>query len=138
MIGTTNDPLLEELQAPLALRRFGSGWYSGLFGLLLAIAAFAMVLVLRFPDWLGTPELATLRNSESFRPAVHVLILAAYALSIISLMLRRKKVLGFVALAIALASALMGGANATATETRDWGIFFGLDFFRAASGSSSR
>ena len=138
MIGTTNDPLLEELQAPLALRQFGSGWYSGLFGLLLAIAAFAMVLVLRFPDWLGTPELATLRNSESFRPAVHVLILAAYALSIISLMLRRKKVLGFVALGIALASALMGGANATATETRDWGIFFGLDFFRAASGSSSR
>ncbi|HEY5711821.1 MAG TPA: sterol desaturase family protein [Allosphingosinicella sp.] len=123
------DPLHEELQAPVAERRFGSGWYAGLFAFLLSIAAFAMVLVLRFPAWLGTPQLAVLRDSAAFRPAVHFIILAAYGLAVISLMLRRNKVLGFTALAIALAAALMGGANATATETRNWGIFFGLDFF---------
>ena len=129
MAKTIDEPLLDELEAPRALRRFGSGWYSGLFGLFLGIAAFAMVLVLRFPDLLGTPQLEMLRGSDVFRPAVHVMILTAYALSIISLMLRRKKVLGFVALGIALAAALMGGANATASETRHWGVFFGLDFF---------
>lgn len=123
------DPLREELQAPVAQRRFGSGWYAGLFAFLLSIAAFAMVLVLRFPAWLGTPQLAVLRDSAAFRPAVHFIILAAYGLAVVSLMLRRNKVLGFTALAIALAAALMGGANATASETRNWGIFFGLDFF---------
>ena len=125
----TADVLVDELQAPLPLRRFGSGWYSGLFGLLLGIGALAMVLVLRFPDLLGTPELARVRDSSAFRPAVHAMILLAYALAILSLMLRRRKVLGFTALALALAAALMGGANATARETADWGVYFGLDFF---------
>ncbi len=129
MMEATRDPLIEELEAPVAHRRFGSGWYSGLFALLLAVAAFAMVLVLRFPNWLGTPELAAMREAAAFRPAVHLVILAAYALAVLSLMLRRNKALGFAALAIALAAALMGGANATAAETRNWGIFFGLDFF---------
>src|SRR3546814_1514347 len=30
---------------------------------------------------------------------------------------------------IGLAAALLGGANVQPAETRDWGIFFGLDFF---------
>jgi sterol desaturase/sphingolipid hydroxylase (fatty acid hydroxylase superfamily) len=122
-------PLIEELEAPVGQRRFGSGWYSGMFAFLLAVAAFAMVLVLRFPSWLGTPDLAAVREAGAFRPAVHLIILAAYGLAVLSLMLRRNKMLGFAALGIALAAALMGGANATAAETRNWGIFFGLDFF---------
>lgn len=129
MMEATRDPLIEELEAPVAHRRFGSGWYSGLFAFLLAVAAFAMVLVLRFPNWLGTPELAAVREAAAFRPAVHFVILAAYGLAVVSLMLRRNKVLGFAALGVALAAALMGGANATAAETRNWGLFFGLDFF---------
>lgn len=125
----TGNDLIDELQAPVTVRRFGSGWYSGFFGLLFAISGFAMVLVLRYPDWLGSPELAMVRDSSAFRPAVHFVILAAYALAIISLMLRTKKVLGFAALAIALAAALLGGSNATERDVASWGIFFGLDFF---------
>src|SRR5688572_4559793 len=102
-MASPTDALVEELQAPLRLRRFGSGWYAGFFGLVLAIAGFGMVLVLRYPDWLGSPELAAVRESSTFRPVVHVTILAAYALSVISLMLRSRKVLGFTALAVALA-----------------------------------
>lgn len=129
MARPTGDPLIDELQAPRALRRFGSGWYAGFFGLVFAIAGFALVLVLRYPNWLGSPELGLVRDSAAFRPAVHIVILSAYALAVISLLLRRKKVLGFSALAIALVAALMGGANATARELDDWGLFFGLDFF---------
>jgi sterol desaturase/sphingolipid hydroxylase (fatty acid hydroxylase superfamily) len=128
-MASPTDALIEELQAPLRLRRFGSGWYAGFFGLVLAIAGFGMVLVLRYPDWLGSPELAAVRESSTFRPVVHVTILAAYALSVISLMLRSRKVLGFTALAVALAAALLGGSNATARDVDSWGIFFGLDFF---------
>jgi sterol desaturase/sphingolipid hydroxylase (fatty acid hydroxylase superfamily) len=128
-VNDTGIDLIDELQAPVSVRRFGSGWYSGFFGLLFAISGFAMVLVLRYPDWLGSPELAMVRDSSAFRPAVHVVILAAYALAIISLMLRDKKVLGFAALAIALSAALLGGSNATEQDVGSWGIFFGLDFF---------
>src|SRR5688500_17234046 len=88
-----------------------------------------MVLVLRYPDLLGSPELAAVRESSTFRPVVHVTILAAYALSVISLILRSRKVLGFTALTVALAAALLGGSNATARDVEYWGIFFGLDFF---------
>ena len=128
MTGPT-DSLFDELQAPTALRRFGSGWYSGFFGLLLAVSGFALVLVLRYPGWLGSPELMAVRESPAFRPIVHFVILGAYGLAIISLMLRDKKVLGFTALAIAIAAALLGGSNATARDVQNWGIFFGLDFF---------
>ena len=128
-MASPTDALVEELQAPLRLRRFGSGWYAGFFGLVLAIAGFGMVLVLRYPDWLGSPELAAVRESSTFRPVVHVTILAAYALAVISLMLRSRKVLGFTALAVALAAALLGGSNATPRDVEYWGIFFGLDFF---------
>ena len=56
LIDELHDSLIDELQAPQKLRRFGSGWYSGFFGLLMAISGFALVLVLRYPDWLGSPE----------------------------------------------------------------------------------
>ena len=41
------DGLIDELQAPVSVRRFGSGWYAGFFGLLTALSGFALVLVLR-------------------------------------------------------------------------------------------
>jgi sterol desaturase/sphingolipid hydroxylase (fatty acid hydroxylase superfamily) len=128
MAGPT-DLLIEELQAPRARRRLGSGWYAGFFGLLLAFCGFALVLVLRYPDWLGSPELNSVRESSAFRPSVHLTLLAAYGLAIVSLMLRRNKVLGFTALGVALAAGLLGGSNATERDVQDWGIFFGLDFF---------
>ena len=128
MAGPT-DLLVEELQAPTTARGFGSGWYAGFFALLLGGVSFALVLVLRYPEWLGSPELARVRDASLFRPAVHLFILAAYALAILSLMLRRQKVLGFTALAVTLAAGLLGGSNATARDVHDWGIFFGLDFF---------
>jgi sterol desaturase/sphingolipid hydroxylase (fatty acid hydroxylase superfamily) len=122
--------LMEELHAPTAARRFGSGWYAGFFALLLGGVSLALVLALRYPEWLGShSELARVRDASPFRLAVHLFILAAYALAILSLMLRRRKVLGFAALAVTLAAGLLGGSNVTPGDVHDWGIFFGLDFF---------
>lgn len=122
-------PLLAELEAPRALRRFGSGWYAGLFGFLLGLAGLGLVLALRFPDLLSTPELAPVYRSALLRPAVHGIILASWGLAVVSLLLGRYRLMGVSALALALIASLIGtGAPDGGPATRQ-GIFFGLDFF---------
>ncbi|WP_380874345.1 sterol desaturase [Sphingomonas sp. DBB INV C78] len=121
--------LMHDLEAPLEARRFGTGWFAGFFALLLAVAGFGMVLSLRYPGWLSTPELMAAKEWSGFRPLVHAIILGAYALALLSLLLRPRKALGFTALGIALAAGLLGGSGAEAREVESWGIFFGMDFF---------
>ncbi len=123
------DQLMRDLESPVAVRRFGSGWLSGFFALLFAISGMGMVVSLRFPTVLMTPELAVITAGAGFRTAVHLVLLASYALAILSLLLRPRKVLGMTALVIGIAAALLGGAAATPLESRSLGIFFGLDFF---------
>jgi sterol desaturase/sphingolipid hydroxylase (fatty acid hydroxylase superfamily) len=121
--------LMRDLESPVEVRRFGSGWFAGFFALLFAIAGFGMVVALRYPEWFATPELAMLKDWGGFRGVVHMVLLISYALSLLSLFLRPRKVLGATALAIGVSAALIGGANVQPQEVRDWGIFFGLDFF---------
>jgi sterol desaturase/sphingolipid hydroxylase (fatty acid hydroxylase superfamily) len=121
--------LRRDLEAPLEARRFGSGWFAGLFALLLAVAGLGLVAALRWPDWLAVPELGRIRTLPGFRVGVHGVLLTSYALALLSLLLRRQKAIGLAALLIGIAAALLGGADVQPRETRDWGIFFGLDFF---------
>jgi sterol desaturase/sphingolipid hydroxylase (fatty acid hydroxylase superfamily) len=121
--------LRDDLQAPIEARRFGSGWFAGFFALVLAIAGFGFVVALRWPGWFAMPELAKLRDMAGFRVGVHLVLLGSYALALLSLLLRPAKAIGFTALAIGIAAALLGGAEVQPDEARSWGIFFGLDFF---------
>jgi sterol desaturase/sphingolipid hydroxylase (fatty acid hydroxylase superfamily) len=121
--------LERDLQAPIEVRGFGSGWFSGFFALLFAVSGFGMVVALRYPQLFSTPELQALRDWPEFRTAVHLVLLASYALSLLSLLLRPRKALGTGALVIGILAALLGGANVQPAETQSWGIFFGLDFF---------
>ena len=123
------DRLEHDLQAPIESRGFGSGWFAGFFALVMAIAGFGMVMALRFPEWFATPELAAIKDWTGFRSGVHIILLGSYALALLSLLLRPRKALGFSALAIGLAATFLGGADVQPQETKDWGIFFGLDFF---------
>ena len=54
------DVLRNELEMPVERRRFGSGWFAGFFGLLLATAGWGPVLALHWPSWFATPELQQL------------------------------------------------------------------------------
>jgi len=121
--------LRDDLQAPIEARRFGSGWFAGFFALVLAIAGFGLVVALRWPGLFATPELAKLRDLPGFRLGVHVTLLLSYTLALLSLLLRPAKAIGFTALAIGIAAALLGGADVQPDEMRSWGVFFGLDFF---------
>lgn len=121
--------LERDLQSPIEVRRFGSGWFSGFFGLVLAIAGLCLVVSLRWPDWFATPELAMVRDWAGFRLVVHCVLIGAYALALLSLLLRTRKIIGTTALLVALLATLLGGAGVQPRETHAWGIFFGIDFF---------
>ena len=123
------EALERDLQAPIEQRRVGSGWSSGCFALLLAAAALAMVIALRWPGWFSMPELVALRQLSGFRIAIHIILLTSYGLALLSLLLRPSKAIGFTALACGILAALLGGADVQPQEARGWGIFFGLDFF---------
>ena len=121
--------LKKDLEAPVEARGFGTGWFAGFFAVLLGIVGLCFVVGLRWPDWFAMAELDMLRDQAAFRPVVHFILLAAYALSLLSLLLRSRKALGFTALVITLFATFLGGAAVQAQETTDWGIFFGFDFF---------
>ena len=121
--------LERDLAAPIEVRGFGSGWFAGFFALVMAIAGLCLVAALRWPDWFATPQLAAVEANGTLRVVVHLLLIGAYALALLSLLLRPRKAIGFTALAVALLATLLGGANVSARETHDWGIFFGVDFF---------
>ena len=121
--------LVRDLEAPPAVRGFGSGWLSGFFGIVLALVGLSFVAALRWQMSFAMPELAALRDWSGFRVLVHTVLLAAYGLSLLSLLLRPRKALGLTALLITLAASILGGASVQPHESHDWGIFFGLDFF---------
>jgi sterol desaturase/sphingolipid hydroxylase (fatty acid hydroxylase superfamily) len=123
------ESLERDLQAPAAARRFGSGWFAGFFALLMAIVGLCLVASLRWPDWFSTPELEPLRAWSGFRLIVHLVLLGAYALALVSLLLRPRKAIGMTALLVALGATLLGGSGVQPRETADWGMFFGIDFF---------
>jgi sterol desaturase/sphingolipid hydroxylase (fatty acid hydroxylase superfamily) len=129
MEGSFLKRLGRDLEAPIEARGFGTGWFSGFFALILAIAGLCFVAALRWPEWAGMPELEAARLSGAFRVVVHAVLLLAYALALLSLLLRPRKALGVTALVIALIATILGGAAVRPEETHDWGIFFGIDFF---------
>jgi sterol desaturase/sphingolipid hydroxylase (fatty acid hydroxylase superfamily) len=121
--------LARDLEAPIEARGFGTGWFSGFFAIVLAVVGLCFVAALRWPEWFAMPELVVVRDWSGFRALVHITILAAYALALISLLLRPRKSIGMTALVIALAASILGGASVQPHETQSWGIFFGIDFF---------
>ena len=67
------DNLERALPAPIEARGFGTGWFSGFFGILLACVGFSFVAALRWPAWFSMPELEMLRDWSSFRLVVHLI-----------------------------------------------------------------
>ncbi len=123
------EQLVHDLEAPPAVRGFGSGWFSGFFAILLAVIGLCFVGALRWQMSFAMPELAALRDWTGFRALVHATLLTSYGLALLSLLLRPRKALGITALLITLTASILGGADAQPHESNNWGIFFGLDFF---------
>jgi sterol desaturase/sphingolipid hydroxylase (fatty acid hydroxylase superfamily) len=123
------EKLGRDLEAPIEARGFGTGWFSGFFGIILACVGLSFVAALRWPGWFAMPELELVRSWSGFRTLIHVTLLIAYALALLSLLLRPRKAIGFTALAVALAASILGGSAVQPHESQSWGLFFGVDFF---------
>ena len=121
--------LRQELESPPAFRRFGSGWVSGVLGLILGLAGLFLVISLRFPGILAMPETRSLQQNIWFRVGLHTTLVTAFVLALLSLVLRRGKILGTAGATAVLLAGLIGGSHATSLVRGPIPVFLGLDFF---------
>ncbi|MBA4019788.1 MAG: sterol desaturase [Pirellula sp.] len=121
--------LRAELESDRERRRFGTGWLSGTAAVILAVIGFGTVLCLRYPDLLTVPDARAFYNVGVVRAALHLVLISAFALGAVSIVLRESKVLGFSAMALVLAAAILGGSRAQESANIETDVYFGLDWF---------
>lgn len=117
-----------ELEVAPALRRFGSGWISGVLGLVLGIASLSLVLSIRYPGILGAVELNAFKSATWFRVVLLLIMLAAYVSAVLSLIVRENRTLGTAGLIVTLLASLLGGSRANEALPDYTSAYAGLDF----------
>ena len=117
----------KELEVPPALRKFGSGWISGVLGLVLGIGGLLLVISIVAPGYLALPQTEPLRSNPWYRVGLHALLLVAFLLSALSLALRNDRTLGTCGVGVTLLAALIGGSQVSIHGQAP--MFLGLDFF---------
>lgn len=108
---------------------FGYGWISGLLSALLGAVGFGAVLCFHFPDLLTMPELRPYYPIPVLRASLHVVLVVAFLLGIVSLCLRRNKAFGLLGITLTLLAALLGGSQVPLNQELTEGPFLGLDWF---------
>lgn len=121
--------LKDDLEAPSHERRFGSGWISGTWAVVLSVVSLGTVICLRYPDLFTIENARQYYQSLPIRITLHVVMIAAFLLASISLALRKNKVLGATALVLVQLASILGGPHAHEHFSIDTDIYFGLDFF---------
>ena len=125
----TRQKIRDELEVPAALRYFGSGWWSGALGIILAVAALGGILCVWFPGILSIRELSKLHHTGWYRPALFVTIILAFVFSLLSLLLRPTKTLGMTAMFLSLLGLTICGNGLAPIATESTPYYLGLDFF---------
>lgn len=120
------DSTIEEGEEP---RHFGSGWISGAFSVALAVIGLGAVHCFLYPSWLTMPELRGLYPVPYIRATLHLVLVSAFLLGLLSVCLRRSKALGTIGMALVLVAALLGGSRVPLDRELSVGPFLGLDWF---------
>lgn len=107
---------------------FGSGWFSGLLGLLLSLGSFCAVLVFQFPEWLTTSELRSSYPVEFMRGLLALAIIAGFFFSALNILLRPSKKLGLAGIGFATLAVILGGTGVNVDYDGDAPIHVGLDW----------
>ncbi|MGB1236436.1 MAG: sterol desaturase family protein, partial [Planktomarina sp.] len=120
--------LKTQLETPREERPFGSGWLSGTLGLLAAITGLLMVILRWYPETFSYPEIAFVQENGIATLFLRFVLLSGYALALLSLILSRRKSLGWTALAISVVASLMATTQPTVGSAAQ-SLYFGLDYF---------
>jgi lathosterol oxidase len=90
---------------------------------------FGGVLCLLFPSLLTSPELRAIYPMNLVRGLIHVTLLSAFLLGVISVVLRPNKVLGSVGIGFSLLAAALGGSQIKVEGPVRSSTYVGLDWF---------
>lgn len=107
----------------------GTGWISGVGSVFLGALCLGAVAVLWFPDELSTARFRAAYPLPLLRGLIEAAIGLAFAAGLLSLLLRRRKVLGLTGTLLAIAAALLGGGSVSGRRVDDAGLTLGLDWF---------
>jgi len=119
----------QDLESNNEERRFGSGWISGALALVLSVVGLGTVLCLRYPELLTVPEAQGMYNVGLIRLSLHLVLIAAFVLGIVSIVLRRQKVLGFTAISLVFVAVAFGGSHTQSRADIQSDVYLGLDWF---------
>ena len=110
-------------------RSFGSGWISGILAVTCGALGYGGVLCLLFPDWLTTPSARAHYPMDLIRFLIYAMLVIGFGLGALSVVLRRRKVLGFTGIALATAGTLLGGSGVEIAGSVEGTTTVGLDWF---------
>ena len=110
-------------------RAFGTGWLSGVVSIALGAVGLAAVLCFHFPSLLTVPELRALYPVPVIRALLHLVLVWSFIAGVISVCLRRRKMLGMTGISLTLVAALLGGSRVPIDGELQSGPFLGLDWF---------
>lgn len=118
-----------DLEAPEEQRRFGSGWSSGVFALVLSLGGLLLLLSLKFPQAFSMAELKVVHDLPYFKAVMQGALLLGFVLACSNMVLRRNRILGlsaifFVFLAITLAQIIDDNVHGITSKQA-----LGLDWF---------
>jgi sterol desaturase/sphingolipid hydroxylase (fatty acid hydroxylase superfamily) len=122
------DLWFERVLGDRAPKHFGSGWFSGLLGMLLGAGSLLAVLVFHFPEWLSFDELRLKYPIGVMRNLLTLAIVAAFFFSALNLLLRPRKRLGLAGLIMACGAVILGGAGVEIEPGRQAPVHLGLDW----------
>ena len=108
----------------------GSGWLSGTASVFLGVIALGAVACFHFPELLTSPDVRAVLPMRAVRVTLEIVIGLAFLLGLLSALLRRRKVLGFTGMGLALVASLAGGGSvqvAGPVETPP--VYLGFDWF---------
>ena len=110
-------------------RALGSGWMSGVLSVALGGIGLGAVFCFHYPSILTMPELRSLYPVPFIRALLHLVLVGSFIAGVISVCLRRRKILGMVGISLTLGAALLGGSRVPLDGELQNGPFLGLDWF---------
>lgn len=108
---------------------FGTGWWSGILAVFFGFLALGGVLCLHFPQFLTSAETRPFYTLRGIRLTIQFLIVASVAFGVLSALLRKKKILGFTGMLLAVVATAWGGSSVKVNPGQLNGVTIGMDWF---------